>query len=153
MKEEMNAQQKSPPRETQGLPGLFAASNTGHPHASFTVTVFADQRTCSTLLFCFQLKKEKVKGENKKSKSCPTAPGKNVRQKTCPKLSYIMWPYTTPRKTNRCARRTEKPAGCIRTLCKIAARGADAFVRLSLPFGQGASHRRMEFFNIEPIQP
>jgi len=39
-----------------------------------------------------------------------------------------------------CAR--SKPAGCISTLCKIAAHGVQARCALLTPFGQGASHRR-----------
>jgi hypothetical protein len=52
----------------------------------FTVTVFADQRTCSTLPFCFQLKKEKQR-RKQKVKELPPARSKNVRQKNLPEAT------------------------------------------------------------------
>jgi|GEM_PF-3641873 len=117
------AQQKSPPRETQGLHGLFAASIQAARMQVFTVTVFAQaSRTGSTLPFCFQLKK-KTAEKTKSQRAAPPREAKTCARKTCPKLHYIMWPYTTPRKAKGCAGCTLKPAGCIKTLCKISAHG------------------------------
>src|ERR1041385_7799076 len=127
----MKAQQKSPPRETQGLPGLFAASNTGRPFCKFYRHSFCGPAHMQHIAFLFSIEKG-MKEKTKNQRAAPPAKAKTCARKTCPKLHYIMWPYITPRKAKRCAGRTEKPAGYIRTLCKIAARGADAFVRLSL---------------------
>jgi hypothetical protein len=54
------------------LPGLFAASNTGHPHASFCRHSFCGPAHMQHIAFLFSIEKENS-GENKKSKSCPTA--------------------------------------------------------------------------------
>jgi hypothetical protein len=75
---------------------IILLKNSHKAHARFTVTVFESHRACSTLPFCFQLKKEK--GENKKSKSCTI----RTRQKHAPvnrAQSYvnIRWHYATPR--------------------------------------------------------
>lgn len=96
----MKAQQKSPPRETQGLHGLFVCLNAS------TLT----QETCS------QAKLHNVALYNSsKGKSVP-------------------------------ARRGLKPAGCIMTLCKIAAHGVEQFLSLLTPFGQRQATGVRNFF-------
>lgn len=79
------AQQKSPPRETQGLPGLFAASNAGRPHASFYCHSFCGPAHLQHIVFLFSIEKEKRMEKTKIQRAAPPREGKNVRQKNLPK--------------------------------------------------------------------
>jgi hypothetical protein len=83
----MNAQQKSPPRETQGLPGLFAASRAGRPHASFYCHSFCGPAHLQHIVFLFSIEKEKRMEKTKIQRAAANPrEAKTCARKTCPKL-------------------------------------------------------------------
>jgi hypothetical protein len=79
------AHQKSPPCEAQGLPGLFAASNTGHPHASFYCHSFCGPAHMQHIAFLFSIEKRNGKEKTKNQRAAPPRKSKNMRQKNLPK--------------------------------------------------------------------